>query len=100
MSNPQVTLQTKDSVHARILESYGNQVFSNGALDRKTKLLIALALDALSKSESGVAALSKMAVDAGASEAEILEAIQVAGYIGAVSTVFPAMCGLEKASSV
>ena len=96
MSNPMNILQNKDARHGEMIEQYRQLALGPGALDTKTKLLIALALDALAKAEDGVAALSKMAKSEGATEDEMLEAIRVAGYIGAATTVFPAMCGVAK----
>ena len=52
-----------------------------GALDTKTKLLIALALDAVSGSKGGVTSLSKKAKAAGATEDEVREALRMAYYI-------------------
>ena len=64
--------------------------FSDGALPRKMKLLIAMALDASHGAIAGVKALSKAAEKAGASKNEILEALRVANYISGVGTVYVA----------
>lgn len=58
-----------------------DMAYAEGALDTKTKLLIAVALDALSASQGGVTSLSARARAAGATEEEIKEAIRMAYYI-------------------
>ena len=67
---------------------------TDGALPKKMKLLIAMALDAAHGTESGVRSLALQAKEAGATKQEILEAIRVAHYIcgtGAVYTAAPAL---------
>lgn len=66
-----------------------------GALDRKTRLLIAIALDALDGSQSGVASLTKKAKTAGANDDEIREAIRMAYYIAGMKTISAANGALE-----
>ena len=58
---------------------------TDGALSAKTKLLVAMALDAAEEHGDGVASLADQARDRGATEAEIAETIQV------VTT----LCGLQ-----
>lgn len=57
------------------------EVFSDGALSVKTKLLIMMALDAGRSQSDGVEIVAQQARDAGASEEEILETIEVAGLV-------------------
>ena len=79
--DPQLVKQVKDSKTLAI---------TDGALSKKVKLLIAMALDAARGSESGVRFLALQAKEAGATKQEILETIRVAHYIygaGALSTV-------------
>ena len=67
---------------------------TDGALPRKVKLLMAMALDAAHGTESGVRSLALQAKEAGATKQEILEAIRVAHYIcgaGAIFTAAPAL---------
>ncbi|MDH7479233.1 MAG: carboxymuconolactone decarboxylase family protein [Syntrophomonadaceae bacterium] len=52
-----------------------------GALDDKTKLLIALALDAYKGTPTGVRSLAEQARQAGAREAEIQETLRIAYLI-------------------
>ena len=64
--------------------------FTDGALPKKFKLLIAMALDASIGSVDGVKSLAGQAMEAGATKEEITEALRVAQYICGVSTVYVA----------
>ncbi len=66
-----------------------------GALPRKVKLLIAMALDATEGAADGVKILADQAIKAGASKQEICEAIRVAQYICGVGSVYTAAEGLK-----
>jgi alkylhydroperoxidase/carboxymuconolactone decarboxylase family protein YurZ len=63
---------------------------SDGALPRKVKLLIAMALDAAHGAVGGVKALSELAMKAGATKQEVAEALRVAHYISGVGSVYTA----------
>ena len=69
--------------------------FCDGALSKKTKILIALALDAIKSSPGGVRSLATNALEAGASWDEIKEALQVAYYVGFATPYWAAIHGLE-----
>jgi alkylhydroperoxidase/carboxymuconolactone decarboxylase family protein YurZ len=64
--------------------------FTDGALPKKFKLLIAMALDASIGSVDGVKSLAGQAMAAGATKEEIAEALRVAQHIRGVSTVYVA----------
>ena len=68
---------------------------ADGALPKKVKLLIAMALDAAHGTESGVRSLALQAKEAGATNQEILEAIRVTHYICGVGPVYTAARALE-----
>ena len=68
--------------------------FKQGALSTKTKVLIALALDAAHGAAAGVAALARLAGQHGASKEEIMEVLHVANYISGVGSVYTASRGL------
>ncbi len=70
--------------------------FCDGALPRKIKLLIAMALDASLGAAPGVQALARQAIAAGATKEEILEAIRVAAHICGTSSVYTAAAGLRE----
>jgi alkylhydroperoxidase/carboxymuconolactone decarboxylase family protein YurZ len=67
-----------------------------GALPRKVKLLIALALDADHGTAEGVRHLTKMAQAAGATREEIAETLRVALYVGGVGTTYTAAAALKE----
>lgn len=71
------------------------QAFSDGALPKKTKYLIALALDAQHGAIHGVTSLGKAALAAGATKEEILEAVRVAYFVAGVGCVYTAARGLK-----
>jgi alkylhydroperoxidase/carboxymuconolactone decarboxylase family protein YurZ len=62
----------------------------DGALPRKFKLLIAMALDASHGTVEGVKSLAQQAIQAGATREEIIEALRVAQYISGVGCVYTA----------
>ena len=70
--------------------------FTDGALPKKFKLLIAMALDASLGSVDGVKSLAGQAMEAGATKEEITEALRVAQYICGVSTVYVAARALKE----
>ncbi len=63
---------------------------ADGALSRKIKLLIAMALDSSHGTVEGVRALADQAIKAGASKEEIAETIRVTQYISGVGSVYTA----------
>jgi alkylhydroperoxidase/carboxymuconolactone decarboxylase family protein YurZ len=74
-------------------------VYSDGALPRKLKLVIAMAFDAAHGADQGVAALAGAAIKAGATKQEIVEAVRVAVHlsgIGAAYTASKGLAGLES----
>jgi len=58
-----------------------------GALDKKTKLLIVLALDTLKGASEGVKVLAEQARAEGAKDQEIAEAIRLAYYVAGMSAL-------------
>lgn len=69
--------------------------YSDGALPKKTKLLIGLALDAADGAAEGVAALARQAIQAGATKQEIAETIRVAGSVKGVASIYTAAAALN-----
>lgn len=63
---------------------------ADGALSRKVKLLIALALDASHGAVEGVKALAQAAEQAGATQEELTEALRVAHYVCGAGSVYTA----------
>lgn len=61
--------------------------YQKDGLDRKTALLITLAIDAYKGAAGGVASLAKQARTAGATEEEIKQAIRIAYYVAGMQTL-------------
>lgn len=68
---------------------------ADGALPKKFKLLIAMALDASHGTIEGVRALAQAAIRAGATKEEITETLRVAQYISGVGSVYTAAHALK-----
>jgi len=89
-----------------IIKELDNELFNNvgitgklsledGALSKKNKLLIALALDASHGTSDGVRSLAMQALSNGATKEEIMETIRVANFISGVGCVYTAAQGLK-----
>ncbi len=74
----------------KLVQNTNTFALADGALPRKFKLLIAMALDAAHGTVEGVKALTEQAMKAGATKDEIMEALRVAQYIDGVGCVFTA----------
>jgi AhpD family alkylhydroperoxidase len=64
----------------KIAAELSEKAMAPGALDTKTKMLIALAVDAVQESREGVASVARGLRAMGASEGEIAEALRVAYF--------------------
>jgi len=89
-----------------VIKELDNELFNNvgitgkfsleeGALSKKHKLLIALALDASHGTSDGVRSLAMQALSTGATKEEIMETIRVANFISGVGCVYTAAQGLK-----
>jgi alkylhydroperoxidase/carboxymuconolactone decarboxylase family protein YurZ len=63
---------------------------ADGALSRKIKLLVAMALDASHGAAEGVKSLTQQAMKAGATKEEVMETLRVAQYISGAGCVYTA----------
>ena len=68
---------------------------SDGALPKKVKLLIALALDAAHGAVGGVTALAREALEAGATPEELLDVVRVVHFVCGVGPVYTSAFGLK-----
>ncbi len=68
---------------------------SDGALPKKVKLLIALALDAAHGAVEGVNTLARDAMEAGATREEILETVRVVHFVCGIGSVYTSAFGLK-----
>ncbi len=86
-------LQVLEKVDPQLLKLVGDGrkfALEDGALPRKFKLLIAMALDASEGAADGVRSLADQALKAGATREEVAEALRVAQYICGVGCVYTA----------
>ena len=79
----------------KFVQSNNALALADGALPRKVKLLVAMALDASHGAVDGVRALSELAIKAGATKEEIAETLRVAQYISGVGSVYTAARALR-----
>jgi alkylhydroperoxidase/carboxymuconolactone decarboxylase family protein YurZ len=88
--NPLSIVEKLDLELLRNVEATQTLALTDGALSRKVKLLMAMALDASHGTVEGVKALTLQAMKAGATKAEIMETLRVAQYISGVGCVYTA----------
>jgi alkylhydroperoxidase/carboxymuconolactone decarboxylase family protein YurZ len=82
----------------KVLENWKNiqdLTFAEGALSTKTKLLMAMAIDAGHGALHGAIAIGKRALKAGATKEEIVEALRVAYSIGGNEALFTSGLALQ-----
>lgn len=81
-------LERRDPEFARlVLALRARTHYTAGALDVKTKLLIAFALDVAAGQTLGASILADRARSAGATEAELLEAVEVCASVGTLQAL-------------
>ena len=88
--NPLKIFETIDPELRKFVKTTNDFALADGALPRKVKFLIAMALDASHGTVEGVRALAQQAMNAGATKEEIVEAVRVAHYISGVGCVYVA----------
>jgi alkylhydroperoxidase/carboxymuconolactone decarboxylase family protein YurZ len=88
--NPLKIFEKLDPELLKLVDNTRGQTLNDGALPRRIKLLIAMALDASEGAVEGVKSLTEEALKAGATKEEIMEALRVAGYICGVGCVYTA----------
>ncbi len=81
---------------AILIKDMDKIVVNDGALDRKTKRLIALACVAVRMCEDCIYPQAKVAKNYGATKEEIIEALQIAVLTGGVPTWSVAKKGISK----
>ena len=95
---PESPLKVFETIDPELLQAVENArelALGEGAIPRKYKYLIALALDAAHGAERGVNSLAQAAIKAGASKEEIAEALRVAYFINGVGSTYTAARGLN-----
>ena len=96
---PEHPLKIFEKIDPELLKYVGDAkafALADGALPRKIKLLIAMALDASHGAVEGVKALAEQAVKAGATKEEIVETIRVAQFVSGVGAVYVAAHALKE----
>jgi alkylhydroperoxidase/carboxymuconolactone decarboxylase family protein YurZ len=94
--HPLKIIDQLDPEFAKLVENTREFALSEGAIPRKYKLLIALALDASHGAEDGVKSLTHAAMQEGATKKEIIEAIRVAQYVCGVGSVYTSANALKE----
>ncbi|MGQ9543538.1 MAG: carboxymuconolactone decarboxylase family protein [Candidatus Bathyarchaeia archaeon] len=89
-------LERFDPKLLEFVEGNARFALSEGALPRKFKLLIAVALDATHGAVQGVRSLTQAAMQAGATMDEVMETLRVAQYIGGVGSVYTSAEALKE----
>ena len=87
---PENPLSTALEIDPRVVEhmrSTDEWVFSDGAISKKVKLLIAMAFDAAHGAVGGVRGLAQRAVREGATKEEIAEVLRVAYVMNGVGPI-------------
>lgn len=90
---PEHPLQVFDKIDPELrkaVEDLRVLALSDGALPKKYKLLIAMALDAAHGASDGVGSLANQAIQAGATKDEIAETLRVALFISGAGSTYTA----------
>ncbi len=85
------TLQQRDPEFAQMVLDQRQRVLQDGAIPAKYKILMTMIVDALLSHPDGVANIANRARAAGASEAEITEAVEVAYLFGGTPALVTAV---------
>ena len=88
--HPLSIFEKTDPELRKFVQQANDFALSDGALPRKFKLLVAMALDASHGTAEGVKSLASQAMKAGATREEIMETIRVAHYISGAGAVYTA----------
>jgi alkylhydroperoxidase/carboxymuconolactone decarboxylase family protein YurZ len=94
--HPLKIFENLDPELLKLVENTRDLALADGALPKKFKLLIAMALDASHGTVQGVKSLAQVALEAGATREEITEALRVAQYISGVGSVYTAAHALKE----
>ena len=93
--NPLKIIETQDPDLFKNVQDTRALALNDGALPSKTKLLMAMALDASHGTVDGVRSLAQAAMNAGATKEEIMETVRVAQFISGVGCVYTAARALD-----
>ena len=96
VEHPLKIFEKLDPEVLNLVANTGELALADGALPKRIKLLIAMALDASHGAVQRVKALAQLATQAGASKEEITEALGVAQYVSGVGSVHTAASVLRE----
>ncbi len=99
---PENPLSTALEIDPKVVEhmrSTDEWVFSDGALSKKVKLLVAVAFDAAHGAVGGVRGLAQRAIREGATKEEIAEVLRVAYVMNGVGAIYIGSQGLKDVIS-
>jgi len=97
MTEPPLKIYEKlDPELLKHVENSSEFVFNDGALPKKYKLLIGMAFDASFGAVQGVKSLARQAIEAGATQEEITEALRVAQHLSGVGCIYTAGQALKE----
>lgn len=88
--NPLKIFERLDPELLKLVNDTKGLAMNEGALPRRIKLLMAMALDAAQGTEEGVRSLAQQALNAGATKDEVMETIRVAQYVCGAGCVYTA----------
>jgi alkylhydroperoxidase/carboxymuconolactone decarboxylase family protein YurZ len=94
--NPLKIYEDLDPKLLNLVNDNRDFALSDGIMPRKTKLLIAMVLDAVHGASEGVRSLGEEAIKAGATREEIAEALRVAQFISGAGCIYTAAKGLSE----
>ena len=85
------TLQQRDPDFTKSYMAQRERILGDGAIPAKYKILMTMIVDALLAHPDGVATIANRARAAGASDAEVLEAVEVAYLFGGTPALVTAV---------
>ena len=88
--HPLAVFEKTDPDLFKLIRETNALALADGALPRKVKFLIAMALDAAHGASDGVRSLAQQAMQAGATRQEVMEAIRVVQYISGAGGAYTA----------
>ncbi len=93
--HPLKVLETLDPELLKLVRTTNDFALAEGALPRKFKFLIAMALDASQGAVDGVKSLAQQALQAGATKEEVMETLRVTQYVTGAGSVYTAARALK-----
>ena len=94
--HPAKIFESIDPELFKLVEDTRDFALVDGALPKKFKLLIAMALDAAHGKVEGTGSLARQAMEAGATKEQVTEALRVTHYISGAGSIYTAGRGLKE----